>query len=349
MAAIGIDTHKASLACCLVDELGLPLDERTIDNDPAGHAVLVAWVGSLTPAPRVGLEGSASFGAAAARALAAAGLDVREVPPQLTRRERGRSRRAGKSDPGDALAIARVVAREPHLPPIRQEDAATELAVLVTARNALVVEATRVRNAIHAHLVVILPGYGAFAPNLVAAIHRRAVRARLRGRDDVRARLVRRDLDRLAALVAESRSLEAEIRRRVAGHPLLTLPGLGPVIAATILGRVGDPGRIASHGSLAMLAGVAPIPASSGQVRRVRLNRGGDRVLNRAFYVIALTQVRTHPPARAYVARKRSEGKSGPEAIRCLKRHLVRVVFHLLRPAPGADAAAPHHAVAAAA
>lgn len=341
MAAIGIDTHKASLACCLVDELGSPLEERTIDNDPAGHAALVAWVGALSPAPRVGLEGSASFGAAAARALAAVGHDVREVPPHLTRRERGRSRRAGKSDPGDALAIARVVARERDLPPVRHEDAATELAVLVTAREQLVVEATRVRNAIHAHLIVILPGYGRLAPNLVAAAHRHAVRARLRGRDDVRSRLVRRDLDRLARLVADSRALEQEIRRRVADHRLLTLPGLGPLVAATILGKVGDASRIPSHGALAMLAGVAPIPASSGQVRRVRLNRGGDRDLNRAFYVIALTQLRTHPPARAYVARKRAEGKSGPEAIRCLKRHLVRAVFRLLQPHPGAAVATP--------
>lgn len=340
MASIGIDTHKDSLAGCLVDELGIALDERTIANDPAGHAELVAWIRGLTPAPRIGLEGSASFGAAAARTLAAAGFDVREVPPQLTRRERGRSRRAGKSDPGDALAIARVVAREPDLPPIRQDDAATELAVLVTAREQLVVEATRVRNAIHAHLVVILPGYGQIAPNLVAASHRRAVRARLRGRDDLRTRLVRRGLDRLAALVVEARSLEQEIRRRVAGHRLLTMPGVGPLVAATILGKLGDPGRVHSHGMLAMLAGVAPIPASSGQVRRVRYNRGGDRDLNRAFYVIALTQLRVHPPARAYFARKRAEGKSGPEAIRSLKRHLVRTVFHLTRPVPDAAAAA---------
>lgn len=130
MAAIGIDTHRDSLACCLIDGLGVPIDERTLPNDPAGHAGLVAWVRSLDPVPMVGLEGSSSFGAAAARVLAAAGLEVREVPPGLSHRERRTTRRAGKSDPGDALAIARVVARERDLPPVRLEDATTELALL---------------------------------------------------------------------------------------------------------------------------------------------------------------------------------------------------------------------------
>ena len=187
------------------------------------------------------------------------------------------------------------------------------------------------RNAVHAHLLVLLPGYGATAPNLVAASHRRTVRARLRGRSGVRVDLVRRDLDRLADLVTEDRSLERDIGRRVAGHPLLGMPGVGPIVAATILGRLGDADRVRSHHALAMLAGVAPVPASSGQVRRVRLNRGGDRHLNRAFWIIALTQLRHHPPARAYFERKRAEGKSGPEAIRCLKRQLVRPVHHLVR------------------
>lgn len=339
MAAIGIDTHKDSLACCLIDDLGIPVDERTLPNDPAGHAGLVGWVRSLDPVPVVGLEGSGSFGAAAARVLADAGLDAREVPPQLSHRERRTTRRAGKSDPGDAFAIARVVARERELPPVRLEDGTTELALLLTARRRLVDEATRVRNAIHAHLLVLLPGYGASAPNLVAASHRRMVRARLRGLRGVRVGLVRRDLDRLAGLMAESRSMERDIARRVAGHPLLGMPGVGSLVAATILARLGDPGRVRTHGALAMLAGIAPIPASSGQVRRMRLNRGGDRDLNRAFYVIALTQIRTHPPARAYFERKRAEGKSGREAIRSLKRHLVRVVFHLTRPASPVAAA----------
>ncbi len=331
MTAIGIDTHKATLACCLVDDLGSALDERTLPNDPAGHARLIAWVRSLDPMPRVGLEGSASYGAAAARALVAAGLEAREVPPMLSRRERRTTRRAGKSDPGDALAIARVVVRERELPPVRVEDASTELRLLVDARGRALAEATRVRNAIHAQLLVLLPGYAGTAPNLVATRNRRTVRVMLRGRTGVRADLVRADLDRLERLEREARAFERDIAARVIGHPLLRVPGCGAIVTATILGRVGDATRLASHDRFAMLAGVAPVPASSGQVRRMRLHRGGDRQLNRALWVIAFTQLRIHGPARAYVLRKRAEGKGWAEAIRCLKRHLARVVFQALR------------------
>jgi hypothetical protein len=101
MPAVGIDTHKATLAACAVDELGAVLAETTFDNDPAGHAGLTAWAARVAPGGVVGFEGSSSYGAAAARHLEAAGLVVREVPPHLSRRERLRTRRAGKSDPGD--------------------------------------------------------------------------------------------------------------------------------------------------------------------------------------------------------------------------------------------------------
>jgi len=155
MTTIGIDTHKATLAACAVDELGRPLEERTFANDPAGHRALAVWAEAVAPAGRIGLEGSAGFGAATARFLLAAGRVVREVPPQLSHRERRSTRRAGKSDPGDALAIARVTARELDLPPVRGADATREMALLVAAREDLVAEATRVRNRLHADLVVL--------------------------------------------------------------------------------------------------------------------------------------------------------------------------------------------------
>jgi transposase len=103
------------------------------------------------------------------------------------------------------------------------------------------------------------------------------------------------------------------------------------LVTAKLLGEVGDIGRFHSADAFAALAGVAPIPASSGQTQRMRLNRGGNRQLNRAIYVIALTQARSHPPARAYVARKQAEGKSWREALRALKRQLIRIVFRLLQ------------------
>lgn len=331
MTAIGIDTHKDSLAACAVDELGGALAERTFRNDPPGHRDLLTWAGAVAPGAVVGVEGSASFGAAAARFLLGAGLPVREVPPQLSSRERTRTRRAGKSDPGDALAIARVTAREADLPPIRVVDRSLEISLLVEAREDLVTEMARVRNRLHADLRILVPGYGERAVNLVAACHQRIVGGLLRRPTGVQAELARARLTRLRALGAEERALAARIGAMVAGHPLLELPGAGPLVTAKLLGETGDIGRFRSADAFAALAGVAPIPASSGQTSRMRLNRGGNRQLNRALHVIALAQARHHPPAKAYIERKRAEGKTHREAVRALKRQLVRTVFRLLQ------------------
>jgi transposase len=336
MTAIGIDTHKATLAACVVTS-GRALAEATFVNDPGGHRALAVWARLHAKGATIGIEGSASFGAAAARWLVAEGFSVREVPPQLSRRERRRTRRPGKSDPGDAFAIARVTDETSHLPPVRLADRTHDLQLLVSAREQRVAEATRVRNALHAHLLALRPGYGARTPNLVAASHRLRIRAELRRLTGIEAELARSDLARLDALLAEARQLERRIVLLVGVHPLLRLPGVGPLVAAKLIGRAGDVRRFRSADAFALLAGVAPIPASSGQVHRMRLNRGGDRQLNHALFLAAITQARTHPDAKAYMARKRAEGKSGREALRCLKRRLARPVFQLLL--EGADAA----------
>jgi transposase len=336
MTAIGIDTHKASLAACAVDELGAPLAERTFANDPVGHAALTDWIGEVAPEGVIGIEGSASYGAALARSLFAAGASVREVPPQLSTRERGRTRRPGKSDPSDALAIARVAARERELPPVRLADRTVEIRLLVQAREDAISEAIRVRNRLHADLVVLVPGYGATIPNLLAARHRRRAAGLLRGHAGVQVDLARARLARLQVLDREARSLETRIGALVGAHPLLEMHGVGVITAAKLIAEAGDVRRFRSVDAFAMLAGVAPIPASSGQVQRMRLNRGGNRQLNRAFYTIAMVQAVRHPPARAFLARKAAEHKSAREAIRALKRQLVRPVFRLLlEGAPG--------------
>lgn len=327
MTMIGIDTHKASLAACAIDQRGAATAELTFPNTVAGHHAMAAWLAELAPTC-VGIEGSATYGAALARCLVTAGIEVREVPPQLTRRERTRIRRAGKSDPADALAIARVVLAEPALPPVRRADASRELQLLVEAREDLVAEMTRVRNRLHADLLVLLPGrHGSLVGSRALA----RLAHHLRRAPGLHAELARDRLRTLRRLAVEVDRLETRIGERVAGHRLLALPGVGALTAAKLLGEIGDVRRFRDDDAFAALAGVAPVPASSGQVQRMRLNRGGNRQLNRALHLMALVQLRHHSPAQAFVARKRREGKSQREAMRSLKRHLARVVFRALQ------------------
>jgi transposase len=331
VAAIGIDTHKRTLAACAVDDVGSVVDERTFGCDPAGFVELAAWAGGVAPEARIGIEGSASYGAPVAHHLMAAGFTVREVPPHLSRRERTRSRRPGKSDPGDALAIARVTLREPDLPPVRLEDRSTELGLLADARDDLVHAQTRARNRLHAHLVILLPGYGRTVAQLVSGRQLAAIERLLEDAPGIRAELARALLTEVRSLGRQAAELERLMGVRVAGHPLLRLPGVGVLTAARLVAEVGEIRRFRSPAAFAMLAGVAPIPASSGEVQRMRLNRGGNRRLNRALYTIALSQAWHHDPAKAYIARKQAEGKSWAEALRCLKHRIARPVFRLLQ------------------
>lgn len=331
MTAIGIDTHKATLAACAVDNLGRALGEATFANSPAGHVAFIAWARSVAADVTVGVEGSSSFGAPFAWSVQRAGFEVREVPPHLSRVERQRTRRPGKSDPGDALAIARVTARETNLPPVRLPDRTNDLRLLLEAREDLVAESTRTRNRVHAHLLTLVPGYGGTVANLVAARNRTLAGRLIRGVGGVQAELARAQLGRLARLEREVKAFTQRVNAHVDGHPLLALPGAGAITVARLIAEVGDVRRFRSADALAALAGVAPVPASSGQIQRMRLNRGGNRQLNRALYVIAVSQSRFHPPAKAYVTRRMEiDGKTWREAIRALKRLLVRPVFRLL-------------------
>jgi transposase len=157
--AIGVDTHKASLAACAIDELGRPISERTFANNPKGHREFVRWAGGLPQPRRIGLEGSANFGVGLARLLVRVGEDTREVRAILTHRERRRTGRPGKCDRGDALAIARVVAREERLPAATGTALHRDLRLLVDYRDQLLSEQTRIRNRLHADLQALLPGY----------------------------------------------------------------------------------------------------------------------------------------------------------------------------------------------
>ncbi len=332
MISIGIDTHKATLAVSAIDELGRELDSITLRNDHAGHRRLRRWASREGPDRRFGIEGSGSFGAALAQDLLASGEIVFEVPATLTDRERRHLRERGKSDPADALAIARVVLRERTLRRVSRPSLVDDLKLLVIARDELVSERTRIANRLHADLLVLAPGYGERIPNLVAARHL-ATLARLLSRlTSVRAGLARSRLAHLRAIDREVADLEVRLVTLVAasGSSLPRLPGVGVVVAAKLLGEAGDVRQVRSSAAFAALAGTSPVPASSGQTQRHRLNRGGNRQLNRALHLMALVQARSYPPARAYLERRRAEGKTWREAIRCLKRHLADVVYRTM-------------------
>jgi transposase len=332
MITIGIDTHKATLALCGVDELGRELAATTVANDRRGHAWVHQWAQALGPERRFGIEGSGSFGAALAQTLLAAGEHVVEVPATLTDRERRHLRRRGKSDPADALAIARVTVREPGLPAVHRHAIVDDLRLLVTARDELIHERTRVANRLHADLLVLAPGYSTRIPNLVAARHLAAAQRLLARSAEVRADLARARLCRLRAIDREIAALDTRITPLVqaTGTRLPTLPGVGVLLAAKLLGETGDVHRFRSAAAFAALAGTAPVPASSGQTQRYRLSRGGNRQLNRALHLMALSQARTHPAGQAYLARRQAEGRTWKEAMRCLKRHLADVVYRTM-------------------
>lgn len=330
--AIGVDTHKSSLAACAIDALGRVLGERSFENSPEGYQEFLDWAIGLPHPRRIGLEGAANFAPGLARLLLCAGEDVREVPAIMTHRERRRTGRPGKSDPADALAIARVVAREGRLPAALGSARYRDLRLLCDYREQLLDEQIRLRNRLHADLQALAPGYRVSLGRLTSASGLYAVREMLQELEGVAVEVALLRISRIEAITIEAKQLKRRIVAALgAGHrELAGIDGVGALTAARLLGETGDPRRFRSAAAFAMACGVAPIPASSGETRRYRLNRGGNRRLNRSLHIVALTQVRCHPSARAFVERKRAEGKSWWEAMRCLKRHLADVVFRAM-------------------
>lgn len=346
---VGIDTHKDTLAVAVCDAAGTLLEWSELVNESAGFAALEQLIGAR-PVVRVGVEGSGHFGRAVAAYLAATGFDVREVPTSMTSRERSARPAQGKTDAVDALAIARITAREAGLPSVRLKvGLAADLRALLDYREALVREHHALANRVHAELVGLLPGYHHAHPHLTTSVQINAVMALLDDDERVRAGLARRRLQRISVVLTEVRSLTREIAARVDGHAttVLAIHGAGPIVAARFLAEVVDVDRYPNRDVFASANGTAPLAASSGRTVRHRLNRGGNRQLNRALYTIAITQIRTSTEGRAYYERKRAEGKTSKEAIRCLKRRLSDQVYKAMRTDAAAACAAGERANAA--
>jgi transposase len=225
-----------------------------------------------------------------------------------------------------------VTARE-ELPPARPDSPARDLKLLCDYRRQLLAERTRTANRLHVDLVSLRPGYEATIPRLDTPAPLAAAERLLAGESGVQAGLARRRIETLRRLDSEMSQLERELAQSVktSGSGLPGLVGVGYLGAACIIGEVGDIRRVASKARFARLNGTAPIPASSGQTQRHRLDKGGNRRLNHALHMMALTQARIDPRARAYLERRRAEGRTQRDAVRALKRHLSDVIYQQLR------------------
>jgi transposase len=331
---IGVDTHKHTHTAAIVQAAtGAVLDRLAVNADADGFAQLDALAEQHTGARAWALEGSGGYGAGLARHLA----DRGELVIELDRPVRPKRRAGAKSDPIDAVRAAREALARTHLAQPKTGAERAALQMHLTVRRAAVEAGADAQRQLHA-LVVTAPervrtrfrgqstrGMITTAAGLRAG---RAADAELIAAITVLRALARR----IRFLEAEALEHERTIRAlvRTWRPDLLELPGVGPIVAATVLTSWSHPGRCRHEAAFAMLAGTAPIPASSGQTVRYRLNRAGDRQLNRALHVIALSRLRHDPATRDYAERRRAEGRSNREIQRCLKRYIGRQLYRHL-------------------
>jgi transposase len=340
-AVVGGDTHKASHTLEIVAASSVSLATITVSNDEYGYAEAIAWIAEHAPGPRiiVGLEGTRSYELGLARALTRAGLTVVEVERPKREQRRGK----GKSDPIDAhlAALATLRMNTDRLPMPRADGDREALRILLVGRRELADTQTRQRNQLKA---LLLSGddterelsRARFSLTTLARIARR----RGTGSETFEQAVRRGEARRLAIAVRDAeRDLTAnkkQVRHVVfrLAPDLLTRRGIGPVSAAAAIVAWSHPGRCRTNAAFAALGGASPIQASSGRVVRYRLNRGGDRQLNKALHTIANTRWRDCPRTAAYVQRRRAEGKGDGEIRRILKRYIARELYRALNQAP---------------
>jgi transposase len=336
-AVIGVDTHRDTHHAEIADRGGVVIASRSFANTSAGYAQLLAWARSHGPGPRLAaaIEGTRSYGAGLARALAAAGITVIEAEQPARKQRRGK----GKSDPIDAHLAVQYALRldTARLPAPRADGDREALRILLAARREMTTTRTGQTNRLRALLLTgddtdRAAARGTLPAARLTALARRRLPAAASRADAIRHAEIRR---LATAIAGTARQLTAN-RRQLAAITADLAPGLtaaygiGPVSAAQAIVSFSHPGRCRTDAAFAALAGASPIPASSGQTTRHRLNRGGDRNLNAALHTIALTRLRGDPRTRAYAARRTTQGKTPRDIRRCLKRYIARELYRTL-------------------
>jgi transposase len=330
---IGVDPHKASVAVAAIDEASGELLERAaFPQNRTGLRCLDRWAKRF-PERRWALENAGGLGRYLTGRLTAAGEFVVDVPPKLSARVRVLSTgNARKNDGLDALATALAASGNERLAAVDPEIGSEVLRLLSERREDLVAERTRALNRLHGLLRDLLPG--GIAGTLSADRGARILRGiRPQGSSSrVRRRLaseVLRDIRTLNRKIVDlNERIEAEVE--ACDTNLTEIFGIGPILAARIIGTVGDVARFPTKAHFASYAGTAPVEASSGEVVRHRLSLAGNRKLNYALHMVAVCQARSEARGGAYYRKKIAEGKSRKEALRCLKRRVSDAVFRNL-------------------
>jgi transposase len=333
MVVLGIDAHKRTHTVVAVDEVGRQLGVRvTKTTSTAAHLELVVWAERFGGGRRWAVEDCRHLSRRLERDLLAAGEQIVRVPPKLMAHARDSARTYGKSDPIDALAVARAALREPALPVARLEGPERELRLLADHREDLVAERTRAINRLRWHLHELDPAWDPRPRSLARHKNVAAVAAKLAGMDGMVARIAADLAARIATLTTDINALEREITTRVRtlASALLALPGVAALTAAKIVAETAGVDRFKSKDAYARHNGTAPLPAWSANPVRHRLSRTGNRQLNCALHRIAVTQKRCHPPAQAYLQRRTAAGDTPTEALRALKRRLSDIVYRML-------------------
>lgn len=338
MIVIGADIHKSTHALAAVDgATGVIAGELEIRAGEDGHLGALRWAQELDDERVWAIEDCRHLSRRLEQALVAAGERVVRVPPKMMGQSRRGEREPGKSDQIDARAVARAVLREgvERFPAAFLDERALEIRLLADHRSDMVAERTRQIARLRWHLVDLCPDLEASIParqlDTGVALDR-IVRRLRREQRTARVRVALELVASIRGISRQANELERELHTLIKAYrpELLAQQGCGTLTAATLIGRTAGAERFPTDAHFARQAGVAPIPVSSGRNDRHRLHRGGDRQLNRALHVIAITRARIDPQTRAYLERKRSEGKTNREALRCLKRHLARHIHRLL-------------------
>lgn len=334
----GVDTHKATHVAAVVDEVGRILGTEAFPASPAGYRQLVGWMRSFGTLARVGVEGTGSYGAGLARHLAGVDIDVVEV----NRPNRQVRRRRGKSDPVDAEAAARAALSGQACGAPKGGDGIVEsIRALRVAFSSTRTTRTRVANRI-GDVITTAPDQVRSHLEPLTTPERVDRCARFRAGDltipteatKAALRVLARQYLTLTVDLDELRG-HLDTLTAAANPALRSTKGVGVDVASILLVAAGDdPGRLTGDAAFAALCGASPVEASSGRITRHRLNQGGNRQANHALWRIAMVRLTCDPDTKAYAARRRAEGKSTRETIRCLKRYIAREIYHVLTNPP---------------